>query len=124
MKVLSVVEAAQELARLSGKPVLYLAQLRPESYDLAFQNGTLALLSAPFLNLLKHGQEISDGEAVILCESTEELWSLFYRTHGDDGYGERNKGERLFAGDPEPCLDHRVYALTINALGEMENENT
>jgi hypothetical protein len=113
MRVLDSTAAASELAKALNKPVLYLsmvgANFNFEDFD---KDGRF--LPAPFLTTMTHGQVLADEHTFIVCDSEEEMEDLFWQTVGDDGPTPTNS----YNG---PC---RVYALTINAKGEMRNENT
>jgi len=59
-------------------------------------------------------QCLCDGHMFVMCDSEEECHHLYNQVVGDDGPTKSNKYDG-------PC---RVYCLTINSNGEMENENT
>ena len=70
--------------------------------------------AAPFLCFEKDAQLISEGEGYILCDTEEEMVTLFYSCVGDDGPTRLN------------CYNGkvRVYALTCSPDGVLLNENT
>lgn len=108
---LSSVEFAQEFARASGKCVLY---LEFPSYSSDYDWPGEVLQATPYLDISLHGQMLVDGQGFIVCDSMEEVEALFAQTVGDDGPTEQN----TYAGPA------RVYALTINSDGQLQNENT
>jgi hypothetical protein len=55
-----------------------------------------------------------DGHGIVVFDTQEEMEEAYERTAGDDGPTELNPYDG-------PC---RIYALTIGADGEMQNENT
>jgi hypothetical protein len=108
MKVLSGIELAQTVAKTLKKPVLFVSFFAPDDdYAEVFK-------AAPYLTIKDHTQQVLDGEAVIVCDSVKEQETLYWQTVGDDGPTKTNK----YKGSA------RVYALTINSLGETLNENT
>jgi len=71
--------------------------------------------AAPYLTLEDDFQIIiSDGRGIILCDTEEEMNSIFHQTVGDDGPTELNS----YNGPV------RVYALTCSPDGKMLTENT
>jgi hypothetical protein len=108
MKVLSGIELAQTVAKSLKKPVLFLGLTQVDGVDYAE-----ILKAVPYLTF-EHLQVLSEGEAVIVCDSVKEQQRLYWQTVGDDGPTKINK----YNGPA------RVYALTINAKGEVLNENT
>jgi len=59
-------------------------------------------------------QIIADGEGYLLFDTEEEMNQHFWQTVGDDGPTETNP----YNGPV------RIYALTCNNDGQLENENT
>jgi hypothetical protein len=113
MKILTQHDAAQLLAKSLGKPIVLIhfgAAWEPVIPNY-FEE---VLKAAPYLKLGDDCQIISDGSAVIICEDEEECRKVFDQTVGDDGPTDLNP----YNGPV------KVYALTINAKGEFENENT
>jgi hypothetical protein len=70
--------------------------------------------AAPYLDCEKDVQILSDGEGIILCDTKEEMDSIYNQTVGDDGPTTLNK----YKGKAN------VYALTCSPKGELMNENT
>lgn len=106
MKVLTHIETAQLVAKTLKKPVIFISFWG--------DNWEGLLQAAPYLNDLKHGQVLADGQGIIICNSVQEQQKLYWQTVGDDGPTETNP----YHGSA------RVYALTINAKGQTQNENT
>lgn len=109
-KALSVSSLAQEHARLSGKCVLFLA-FPPPSADYDY---TEVFKAVPYLNIKDHGQMVIDGYGFVVCDSEAEMVDFYQQTVGDDGPTATN----LYDGPA------RVYALTIDRDGQLQNENT
>lgn len=107
MRTLNTTQIAQELAKALKKPIMLVS----------FQNGDPiqdVLKAAPYLDFDRDLQMIFDGGGLIVCDSVEEMEDLFNQTVGDDGPTKSNPYDG-------PC---RVYALTINADGQLLTENT
>lgn len=105
MKLVSTCEAAQWLAKLTKKWVVYI------SFD-DMAPTTQVLKAAPYLNT---DSEITwDGHGIIVCNTEAEMEKVFRQTVGDEGPTKLNK----YNGST------RVYACTINNKGEMVNTNT
>jgi len=116
---MTIIKALCELCKASKKYGLYLSfQEEPFSSKEVKK-------ACPFLNFEDNNdvnytedqtdyQAYSDGHLFILCDTEEECHHLYNQVVGDDGPTDLNK----YDGS---C---RVYALTINPNGEMENENT
>ncbi len=119
MKILDMHSAAMELARAINKPILYI-----HIGDWQMENSSWveeAFKAAPYLKDMFYGEfnhEVSQalvyGTMYIVCDSEEEMERLYRMTVGDDGPTDTNPYDG----------DMRIYALTINAQGETENENT
>lgn len=109
--ILTVTELMQLVAKTIKKPCIFL------SFQVLAEDGGFddIIKAAPYLDWGKHGQHIMDGVAVVICEDREEQQRLYWMTVGDDGPTKTNP----YSGDRA-----RVYALTCNAKGELENENT
>jgi hypothetical protein len=109
--ILTVTELMQLVAKTLKKPCIFL------SFQFMDEEGGLddMMKAAPYLDWDKHGQHIMDGVAVVICEDYDEQQRLYWMTVGDDGPTKTNKYDGKKA---------RVYALTCNAKGELENENT
>lgn len=114
MKILSHSDTLEILAKATKKPCLYLNLEDHWGYKDPGKFFNELLKAAPYLNLKDHGQAILDGCAFIVCEDEAELSRLYYQTVGDDGPTKTNK----YRGKV------RVYALTCDANGELQNENT
>lgn len=109
--ILTVTEAMQLLAKTIQKPCIFLSfQLLAE--DVGFDE---VLKAAPYLDFNKDLQVIGDGVAIVICEDREEQQRLYRMTVGDDGPTKTN---------PYSGTKARVYALTCNEEGKLENENT
>ena len=110
-QILTVTELMQLVAKTLKKPCIFL------SFQFMDENAGLddMMKAAPYLNWDKHGQHIMDGAAVIVCEDYDEQQRLYWMTVGDDGPTKTN---------PYDGKKARVYALTCNAKGQLENENT
>lgn len=98
MRLLTVVQAMQELCKATKKWAVY------------FEGKTQ--LAAPYLR--DEIQLLSDGVGIVLCDSEEEMRLIYNQTVGDDGPTETNP----YNG---PC---RVYAVTCSPDGQLLNENT
>jgi len=110
MKKLEISEAMQVVARSLEKPCILLHFPSDwESFDLSE-----ILEAAPYLNWEEHSQMIADEVGIIVCDSYEEMQRLYKLTVGDDGPTKTNP----YNGKA------RIHALTCNAQGELENENT
>jgi hypothetical protein len=109
--ILTVTELMQLVAKTLKKPCIFL------SFQFMDEDGGLddMMKAAPYLQWDAHGQHIMDGAAVVVCEDYDEQQRLYWMTVGDDGPTKTNKYDGKKA---------RVYALTCNAKGELENENT
>jgi len=149
MRVLDDIQAAQELARALGKPILLLSGLDwfgisldelPAAEGATWKEtggplfvdaeGTERLLAAPYFGTQFPGATaealpIPDTyDCLIVCEDRAEMERLYDLTYGDDGMTKRGIAARGIAGYPEYRGPHRVYALTINERGELMSENT
>jgi len=105
----------QELAKALNKPCMYI------TLDWFRSDGTTGdpkeiLKAAPYLDCddNDHMQALSDGMAILVFDSEEEMEDHYQQTVGDDGPTEKNP----YNGPG------RVYALTCTASGELQNENT
>jgi|WetSurMetagenome_2_1015567.scaffolds.fasta_scaffold18448_7 hypothetical protein len=109
--ILTVTELMQLVAKTLGKPCIFL------SFQMITDDSNFGdiIKAAPYLKWDVHGQHILDGVAVIVCEDYDEMQRLYWMTVGDDGPTKTNKYDGKKA---------RVYALTCNAEGGLENENT
>jgi hypothetical protein len=109
MKILSSIDLAKTVAKTLKKPVLYISFYLGED-----PRWNEVIEAAPYLTFQDNAQIISDGYAVIVCDSVKEQQDLYWQTVGDDGPTKTNpyKGKA------------RVYALTIDAKGQTQNENT
>lgn len=98
------------LTKAIGKPGIFISFVR-DSESFTY---TDLMLAAPFLNIEEHGQIMLDGCGYIVCDDYAEMLATYAQIVGDDG--------------PTPMNPYdgpvRVYALTFNADGETENENT
>jgi hypothetical protein len=112
MRVYDPMQTAQALAILFGQPVLYISFPQPSPVDDVTWDDLLK--AAPYLDPVKHCQVLSDGYGFIICDTEEELYKLYDQTVGDDGPTKTNSYDG-------PA---RVYAMTIDADGELGNENT
>jgi hypothetical protein len=108
MRVLDWSETACALAAALGKPVLYVSLNHEAKDDPEAMYG-----AAPYLRDVDL-QIAVDGQATIVCDSWEECEALYDQTVGDDGPTKTNPYDG----------PGRVYALTIDATGQMQNENT
>lgn len=109
MKILNHADTLEALAKVTGKPCMYL--------NLRFWEGAPLeeiVKAAPYLSLHDDCQAILDGCAFIVCDSYEEMQKLYDQTVGDDGPTKSNSYDGPI----------RIYALTCNAQGQTENENT
>jgi hypothetical protein len=70
--------------------------------------------AAPYLDGIRDCQIFADGCGIILCDSQEEMETIFGQTVGDDGPTETNSYNGIA----------RVYALTCSPAGTLLNENT
>jgi hypothetical protein len=119
---MTIIKALCELCKVSKKYGIYLGfeeePFAPEEVKKAcpFLNFDYDDIPSSLVNTDDYldYQAYSDGHMFILCNSEEECYSLYDQVVGDDGPTKSNKYDG-------PC---RVYCLTINSNGEMENENT
>lgn len=107
MQKLTVLNAAAELAKVAGKPVLYISW----GEDFLLPD---VVKAAPYLLADDDFQYQVGKTAIILCDDEEEMDRLYDMTVGDDGPTELNPYDGPVS----------VYALTINAKGEFQRENT
>jgi len=109
--VLTVTQLMQLVAKTLKKPCIFLSFIFMDE-DAGFDH---MIRAAPYLQWDKHSQHIMDGAAVIICEDYDEMQRLYWMTVGDDGPTKTN---------PYDGKKARIYALTCNAQGGLENENT
>lgn len=122
MKALTVQETLQVLAKALNRPCIYIGGwnnfIEEEGIERRHTNRANfvenVLKAVPYLNLEDHGQLLADGEGIIICDTYEEMQQIYNSTVGDDGPTETNSYDGYV----------RVYALTCNAEGILENENT
>ena len=109
--VLTVTQLMQLVAKTIDKPCIFL------SFQFMNEDAGIdeMIKAAPYLNWDNHVQHIMYVVAVIICEDYDEMQRLYWMTVGDDGPTKTNKYDGKKA---------RVYALTCNAQGGLENENT
>lgn len=107
MHIYTAHEAAQLIAKHLRKPVIYISFRHLDSHIEVTK-------AAPYLAAGEHYQVLSDGTGIIVCEDEAEQERLYESTVGDDGPTKLNS----YNGPA------RVFALTINDLGELQNENT
>lgn len=139
MRVLTVLELAQEAAKLLNKPILYIGGVDfwqeddLSTYGVSItvgkeQHPTIdcegRVLAAPYLNILDHSQIFADGNGFIICKDENELYHYYDLTYGDDGLTENGRKAREKDGYPIYEGPHKIYALTINEKGELGSENT
>jgi hypothetical protein len=110
--LLTVTELMQLVAKTIKKPCIFLSFQYMDESEASYDD---MIKAAPYLDWDKHGQAIIDGVAVIICEDYDEMQRLYWMTVGDDGPTKTN---------PYDGKKARVYALTCNAEGQLENENT
>jgi len=111
MKLLTDIKLAQAFAKVMGKPVIY--------FNLGEQDFEEVVKAAPYLANWQDdndnmAQIMFDGSGFILCEDEAEMKEYYYQTVGDDGTTKYNP----YNGPA------RVYALAIEADGEIGTENT
>lgn len=113
MKLLDHSSTLQLLAKTLKKPCMYLHF--PELDYKAGLGFTDILAAVPYMSKGNHthGQAVVDGSAFVVCDTEEEMHKLYDLTYGDDG-AHVNK----YSGPV------RVYALTCNSKGQLQNENT
>jgi hypothetical protein len=109
MQIYNQYEVLGLLAKAIAKPCVYISF---SSDDPGYTIADL-MLAAPYLNPEDHGQIMCDGVGYIVCETEEEQQRIFWQTRGDS-HCEAN----AYDGPV------KVFALTFNARGEGENENT
>jgi len=105
MLILPLRELIQEYAKTVKKPCVYI------SWQGDFYKPTEVVKAAPYLD---PGFVLQHDDAVVICDSYEEMEKVYGQTVGDDGPTTLNP----YNGPAG------VYALTCNAAGEWENENT
>lgn len=118
MKFLTLHDAAILIAKLMNKPVIEIGGIDLENYG--FEE---VFKAAPYLDFRedetnnKNGnlaQIVLDGRGIIICDDEEEQNHIYNLTVGDDGPTILN----TYDGKAS------VYALTIDAKGDLVNENT
>lgn len=109
-KIAGFSELQRALARALKKPVVYL------SWNASWENFSVTelLKAAPILDIEKDFQSITEGFIYIVCESLQEMQTLYDQVVGDDGPSSVNP----YSGPA------RVYALTCDDEGALLNENT
>lgn len=107
MQILQTNEVMQLLAKTLKKPMMMINMGEDDSIP-------EVLKAAPYLADADYWQIITDGKGFLLFEDEADMQHYYKLTVGDDGPTELN-------GYNGPA---RVYALTCNAQGELENENT
>src|SRR5688572_20822453 len=121
MKILTVLELAQETAKLFNKPILYISGVdywQEDTQEIVIdERGRFK--AAPYLNMLEHGQIFADGNGFIICDSEDELYYYYDLTYGDDGITESGRIAREKDGYPIYEGTHKIYALTISEKGEF-----
>lgn len=126
MRVLTILELAQEAAKLLNKPILYIGGVdfweQEDQTIVVDEEGRF--LAAPYLNIRDNGQIFADGNGFIVCENEIELCHFYDLTYGDDGLTENGRKAREKDGYPLYEGPHKIYALTINEKGELGTENT
>ena len=110
-QILTATETMQLLARSIQKPCILL-YFNFMDNDSGFDE---ILKAAPYIDFNHQMQAMLDGVAIVVCEDREEQQRLYLMTVGDDGPTKTNP----YSGNKA-----RVYALTCNEKGELENENT
>jgi hypothetical protein len=128
-KVLSAIEVAQVLAKALNKPILYVSHLDfftddPNQDFSEYLDDNKTFKAAPYLNLHEHGRCMLENSAVIVCEDETTMQHLYHLTYGDDSVTDEMIKARSSIDFPVYRGEHRVYALTINANGEILTENT
>ena len=109
----------QALCRASGKWGLFLSFDADTYYDKYVagrdvkKHDEIALATNKRLTI-SDTQIMIEGQAYFFFDTEDELYEAFDDIVGDDGPTKRND----YSGDL------RVYALTCNASGELESENT
>lgn len=111
MHIMTQHDVVEYVARTLGKPCLYVSFGAQYGADYDY---TEICKAAPYLSIVKHGQALIEGRAIIVCESEDEAYELFNQTVGNDG--------------PTPANPYdgnaRVYACIYSADGEPQTENT
>ena len=108
MKIMTIHESMQALAKSLNKPCMYISWDSDDNFEEEICK------AAPYLNLEEHFQILCDGSAIIAFDSDGEMDKAFNQTVGDEGPTKQNK----YNGEAT------VYALTCNAKGEIETVNT
>jgi hypothetical protein len=111
MKLFTVHESMQALAKAIGKPCMYI------SFETS--DGFVEIeKAAPYLAGGEYNdnklQIICDGCGILIFDNEIEMEKYYKMTVGDDGPTKSNS----YDGNA------RVYALTCGADGELQNENT
>jgi len=104
MEILTIKETMQIFASIIKKPCIYIS----------FGDGINSIRAAPYLDLKKHDQVISDGIGILVCNNQDEMERYYKMTIGDDGPTELNPYNGIY----------RVYALVCDAEGRFIGENT
>jgi len=114
---MTIHEALGHLCKATNKYGLYL------SFDEEEFTPEEAKKACPFLDFSDDDQSLidnsdyqayADGYLFVLCDTYDECYNLFGSVVGDEGATKTNP----YNGD---C---RVFAMTINNNGEIENTNT
>jgi len=106
MEILHKTTVLTQLCKEAKKYGIYISFLETEDW-------TEVTKAAPYLTK-NCDQVLVDGEAWILFDTAKEMHNCYDQTVGDDGPTELNNYDG-------PA---RVYALTCNLHGQLENENT
>jgi len=109
MKAFTIIDAMQELAKSTNKPCMFIGSWEWYDGDL-----TDVIYAAPYLDLERDMQLLSDGQGILVFDSEEEMERYYKMTVGDDGPTESNSYDG-------PA---RVYAVTCSRVGELLSENT
>lgn len=111
MQILHQTSTLEALCKATGKYGMLIswwsAAVPPEDLFTELQK------AAPYLTM-EHAQAMIESQAFLLFDTREEMERHYDLTVGDDGPTELNS----YSG---PL---RVYALTCNPEGQLENENT
>ena len=108
MKKLTHIQLLQEYCKLANKWAVYLGlPHNAEDFDEIPK-------AATFIDLTDDAQAVCDENMYVICDSEKECEKIYLSVVGDDGPTTLNPYDG-------PC---RIYALTVNNKGELENENT
>ena len=109
MTPLSHTDTLKTLAKLLGKPCMYIIGWDNPNYPYVG-----AYEAAPYMAEDGFNQMLCDGSGFLVFDSEEEMYRYYDQTVGDDGPTKSNPYDGPV----------RIYALTCGADGQTQSENT